>query len=413
MLAYDCVRTNQTYLLVLRNVLYIESIYDNLIPPFILREAGLIVNEIAKIHCEPGKATKEDYTIQEGKTGLFFTMQLRSIFSYFPSRRPSEKDIEDGVIVVITPEGATWEPYDLNFAANKASMTNNKGEMRPPMYEHKEFVEEEDFYANLYSIMVMKDPVDHFHTDAVISTFAVQDVDFKESGVGLGLRMSEAAATAVKPFSSNWDPAFESMPVGQDQVSTIILSVSNTLDPQTFYDALKAQTAFSKFKMSVGVTRIISPEEENDLQTNNKPWNVFIDISSLESTVEDLEREIAAAATRAKGVTPERLSKIWSIDIETAKRTIDLTSQYVKHEGSHHLKHRHSTNHRMLQYKQIRTHFFMDTIQVTAKAISQQKNPYMQLFVSDTGIFYVYPMKVKTEIVDAVKAFAKEIRVPI
>ena len=50
MLAYDCVRTNQTYILVLRNVLYIESMGDNLIPPCILREAGLIVNEKAKIH---------------------------------------------------------------------------------------------------------------------------------------------------------------------------------------------------------------------------------------------------------------------------------------------------------------------------------------------------------------------------
>ena len=36
MLAYDCERTNQVYLLVLRNVLYIESMDDNLIPPFIL-----------------------------------------------------------------------------------------------------------------------------------------------------------------------------------------------------------------------------------------------------------------------------------------------------------------------------------------------------------------------------------------
>ena len=35
MLAYDCQRTNQVYLLVLRNVLYIESMDDNLLTPFI------------------------------------------------------------------------------------------------------------------------------------------------------------------------------------------------------------------------------------------------------------------------------------------------------------------------------------------------------------------------------------------
>ena len=42
---------------------------------------------------------------------------------------------------------------------------------------------------------------------------------------------------------------------------------------------------------------------------------------------DDLESEVSAAVGHAKGVTPERLSKKWSIDIETAKRTIDLTSQ--------------------------------------------------------------------------------------
>ena len=87
MLAYDCKRTNQVYLLVLRNVLYIESMDDNLIPPFILREAGLIENERAKIHCKSGTATEEDHTIQEKETGLFIIMNLRSIFSYFPTRK--------------------------------------------------------------------------------------------------------------------------------------------------------------------------------------------------------------------------------------------------------------------------------------------------------------------------------------
>ena len=53
-------------------------------------------------------------------------------------------------------------------------------------------------------------------------------------------------------------------------------------------------------------------------------------------------------ATRAKGVTPEQLSKTWSIDIEAAKRTIGLTSQYVNHTGSDHLERRYSTNDRML-----------------------------------------------------------------
>ena len=106
----------------------------------------------------------------------------------------------------------------------------------------------------------MPDAVNRHDRDAVIAAFAIQDVDFDEAGIGINLRMSEVAASAVKPFSLDWNPAYESMPVGQDQVGTIISSVSNTLDPLSFYDALESNAAISKFKMSVGATSIIPPE---------------------------------------------------------------------------------------------------------------------------------------------------------
>ena len=58
-------------------------------------------------------------------------MQLRSICSYFLTRKPFEDDIEDGVVVVMTPEGATWDVYNENFVDNKRSMTNKKGSFSP------------------------------------------------------------------------------------------------------------------------------------------------------------------------------------------------------------------------------------------------------------------------------------------
>ena len=82
-------------------------------------------------------------------------------------------------------------------------------------------------------------------------------MSFTGEEIDIGYRASEIAAAAVKPFSSDWNPVYESMPVGQDQVGTIISSVSNTLDPQSFYDALETQTAVSKSKMSVGATSIV------------------------------------------------------------------------------------------------------------------------------------------------------------
>ena len=50
LVAYDCPYTFTTYMLVFRNALYVPSMQTNLVPPFILREAGLVVNDTAKIH---------------------------------------------------------------------------------------------------------------------------------------------------------------------------------------------------------------------------------------------------------------------------------------------------------------------------------------------------------------------------
>ena len=49
-IVYDCPFTLQSHLLIVRNGLYLPHLDHNLIPPFILSEAGLEVNPIPKIH---------------------------------------------------------------------------------------------------------------------------------------------------------------------------------------------------------------------------------------------------------------------------------------------------------------------------------------------------------------------------
>ena len=48
-IAYDCQYSGKTYLLVLNNALLITTMSNNLIPPFILRKANLIVKDTPKI----------------------------------------------------------------------------------------------------------------------------------------------------------------------------------------------------------------------------------------------------------------------------------------------------------------------------------------------------------------------------
>ena len=68
LLAYDDEYTSKTYLLVARNALYIPTNDNNLIPPFLMREAGLMVDETPK--CQAAKPTIDKHSVFDGESGL-------------------------------------------------------------------------------------------------------------------------------------------------------------------------------------------------------------------------------------------------------------------------------------------------------------------------------------------------------
>ena len=78
---YDSPFDGKEYMLVIRNVLCVPSMNNNLIPPFIMRENGIVVNECAKIHCED--PTLEDHAIVFKGYDFHIPLQLHGIFSYF------------------------------------------------------------------------------------------------------------------------------------------------------------------------------------------------------------------------------------------------------------------------------------------------------------------------------------------
>eukprot|EP00957_Ditylum_brightwellii_P078872 5997418-Ditylum_brightwellii.AAC.1 len=51
-LKYDCPNKDKSYILLIRNALHVPSMDHILIPPFMLREAGITVNETPKIQKE-------------------------------------------------------------------------------------------------------------------------------------------------------------------------------------------------------------------------------------------------------------------------------------------------------------------------------------------------------------------------
>ena len=51
-LQYDSPYDGKSYILVIQNGIHIPSMTNNLIPPFLMREAGVAVNDKPKIHTE-------------------------------------------------------------------------------------------------------------------------------------------------------------------------------------------------------------------------------------------------------------------------------------------------------------------------------------------------------------------------
>jgi hypothetical protein len=67
----------------------------------------------------------------------------------------------------------------------------------------------------------------------------------------------------------------------------------------------------------------------------------------------------------------------------------------------------------MLRYNRMKEFFVMDTFFATKKAGKASRgNACCQLFVTDKGFVYVVPMKKESEVLQAVKQFAKEIGAP-
>ena len=95
----------------------------NLIPPFILREAGFTVREVPKIHCN--EPTVEDHLIYDGVTKLRILLKLYVIFSYFPTRALKLEEMQrcdEMKHVFLSPDAETWDPYSDTYALNEEQL---------------------------------------------------------------------------------------------------------------------------------------------------------------------------------------------------------------------------------------------------------------------------------------------------
>ena len=121
---YECPYSGERVILVVRDALHVPTMNNNLIPPFIMREAGVKVRGTPKIHVlDP---SPEDHAIIFDETEFKIPLSLHGIFSYFPTSKPTVEDLnglED--VYLITPP--VWNPHNPAYAINEEGITDWEG----------------------------------------------------------------------------------------------------------------------------------------------------------------------------------------------------------------------------------------------------------------------------------------------
>ena len=80
-------------MIILKKTLYVPSMDINLINPFIVREAGVVINDKPKIHvCDP---SLDDHAIIFVKDNMRIPLKLNGTFSYFETTTPSPEQVQE------------------------------------------------------------------------------------------------------------------------------------------------------------------------------------------------------------------------------------------------------------------------------------------------------------------------------
>ena len=101
--AYDCPWYQTTYILIARNILSVPSMEHKLIPYFILRGAGITVNDTDMINFN--EPYINDHAIIPPNFDLRIRLHLHGTFSCFSTRMPTPVEILEPAsrVYVITP----------------------------------------------------------------------------------------------------------------------------------------------------------------------------------------------------------------------------------------------------------------------------------------------------------------------
>ena len=158
----------------------------------------------------------------------------------------------------------------------------------------------------------------------------------------------------------------------------------------------------------------ISPEhrrimcvQTNDMEQISLAYNDAYAISTM-STIDSTVSNNKHYRTSA-----EKLSSLWNIGLDTAKKTIQVTTQKGIRTTNYPIEQRFRTRQVQLRYKQLggrHGRFYTDTF--FSDVPSLNGNGMAQIYTNDIAFTRVYPMKLKSQAHETLSAFIHEVGIP-
>ena len=106
---YEFLYTGEIYVLIVRNALHIPHLRNNLIPPFVMRDDGVNLNDTPKIHSKDPTIDEHCNTFED--PDLRIPLQLSGVFSYFCTRKTTLSELHECPKLFLTPDVNDWNPH--------------------------------------------------------------------------------------------------------------------------------------------------------------------------------------------------------------------------------------------------------------------------------------------------------------
>ncbi len=401
-IAYDCPTTFKTYILFFHEALYIPTMRTHLGNPFQMRAHGVIIEDTPLQHLPADQRLPTSHTISVPSQQMSIPLTLKGTMSGFEVREPTWEEIEDqkDVIHVHMTGTQTWEPQDP---------LHEKQERALRKYHSQAFdlrvMEPREIYPlrvrGLISGDMLEEPMTVGDEDAVLAV--------NEDAEDLFAATAEEAEAQPMEDSVNEEEVeapdlFQPMEelrniqsaMKQTEKKGKCVTFASPIAEVMLYDQdASTDSPLLSLRHIASIGLIDHLVDEGSTADIDSFASALLIERGLDKKLRQL-RDVSTTKKRSGFVTPEKLSKNWSIGLEAAKRTVEVTTQMAVRDfsdasGSRRLKPYAS----LLKWKRLAEDLYTDTM--FAKCKSLRGNTCCQMYASPFHWLYARPMKKKSE----------------